>query len=138
MAHLNDIEKRGMIIGEARKLFLRFGFSKTSMEDIAHQCSIAKPTLYYYYANKEAIFDAIVSEEAENFLKKLDQKLSEDLPADQKVLLFLNIVYDHLNLYAKELANIIGVSDDTVINWEKDRNKPQGENMEKVEKFLMD
>jgi AcrR family transcriptional regulator len=106
MAQLNDIEKRRVIIGEARKLFLRFGFSKTSMEDIAHQCNIAKPTLYYYYTNKEAIFDAIVSEEAENFLKKLDHKLNEDLPADRKLLLFMNIVYEHLNLYAKELSKM--------------------------------
>ncbi|MBU0477045.1 helix-turn-helix domain-containing protein [bacterium] len=39
-------------------------------------------------------------------------------------------------LYAKELAKRLGVTDDTVINWEKDRNKPQGKNMEKIKEFL--
>ncbi len=28
-------------------------------------------------------------------------------------------------LYAKELAKLIGIDEDTVINWEKDRNMPQ-------------
>jgi len=106
MAQINDIEKRKVILGEAKKLFLRFGFSKTSMEDIANQCNMAKPTLYYYYNNKEAIFDAIVSGEADHFVKNLHQKLNIDLPADQKLIRFLNLIYDHLNTYARELAKM--------------------------------
>jgi len=106
MVHVNDFEKRKLIMNEARKLFLRFGFSKTSMEDIAHQCGMAKPTLYYYYNKKEAIFDAIVAAEADTFLKNLDQKLNIELPADQKLVRFLNLIYDHLNMYARELAKM--------------------------------
>ena len=106
MVHSNDIEKRKLILTEARKLFLRFGFSKTSMEDIAHECGMAKPTLYYYYNKKEAIFDAIVGAEADTFLKNLDQKLNIELPADQKLVRFLNLIYDHLSIYARELAKM--------------------------------
>ncbi|MBU0708029.1 helix-turn-helix domain-containing protein [Patescibacteria group bacterium] len=40
-------------------------------------------------------------------------------------------------LYAKELAKMLGVTDDTIINWEKDRNKPQGKNLEKAKNFLV-
>jgi len=39
-------------------------------------------------------------------------------------------------LYAKQLASKLGVTDDTVINWEKGRNMPQGKNIEKVKEFL--
>jgi DNA-binding XRE family transcriptional regulator len=41
-------------------------------------------------------------------------------------------------LYAKELASQLGVTEDTVINWEKDRNMPTGKNMEKVREFISD
>jgi len=51
-----DLEKKQKITEAAKELFFRFGFSKTSMDDIAVQSGMAKPTLYYYYDNKEAIF----------------------------------------------------------------------------------
>ena len=35
-------------------------------------------------------------------------------------------------LYAKELAEIIGVTEDSVLNWEKDRVKPRKDLMERL------
>jgi len=40
-------------------------------------------------------------------------------------------------LMIKELASQLGVSEDTVINWEIRGRKPKGMNLERIKKFLM-
>lgn len=51
------------ILKAAEKLFQQFGLRKTTMEDIAKAMGKGKSTLYYYYNNKEEIFDAVVLKE---------------------------------------------------------------------------
>ncbi|WEK36992.1 MAG: TetR/AcrR family transcriptional regulator [Candidatus Pseudobacter hemicellulosilyticus] len=51
------------ILTGARTLFERFGFKKTTMEDIARQVGKSKSALYYYYKTKEEIFEAVVLED---------------------------------------------------------------------------
>lgn len=48
------------ILNGARDLFERFGFKKTTMEDIARQVGKSKSALYYYYKTKEEIFEAVI------------------------------------------------------------------------------
>ncbi len=52
--------KRGLIVTAAGRLFLKHGLRGTSMEAIAREARIAKPTLYAYFADKEAVFRALV------------------------------------------------------------------------------
>jgi AcrR family transcriptional regulator len=53
------------ILNGARELFERFGFKKTTMEDIARQIGKSKSALYYYYKTKEEIFEAVILGEIE-------------------------------------------------------------------------
>lgn len=41
-----------------------------------------------------------------------------------------------MGLFQKDVAGIIGVSTDTVTNWEKGRTKPSLKNLNKIELFL--
>ncbi len=41
-----------------------------------------------------------------------------------------------MGLYQKDVAKIIGVSTDTITNWEKGRTKPCKKNFEQIERFL--
>ncbi len=106
MATNNDQEKKLLIKQSARELFFRFGFSKTSMDDIARQCGLAKPTLYYYFSNKEAIFNEVVIEEAEGFMDSVEKKLPRNLPADRRIALFYRTVYRDLKAYAANLVDM--------------------------------
>lgn len=54
---------RADILKAAEKLFQQYGLRKTTMEDIAKAMGKGKSTLYYYYTNKEEIFDAVVMKE---------------------------------------------------------------------------
>ncbi len=106
MATNNDLQKKQLIKSAARDLFFRFGFSKTSMEDIARQSGLAKPTLYYYYTNKQEIFNGVVIDEATRFMDKVEKNLPPELPADEKIILFFQLIYKGLKRYASEMAKV--------------------------------
>jgi len=48
--------KREAILVAALELFGRYGFRRTSIDDIARQAGVAKGTVYLYVENKEALF----------------------------------------------------------------------------------
>lgn len=52
--------KETRIADAAFELFYRHGFRKVSMSDIAEASQMSRPTLYAAFANKEAIFAALV------------------------------------------------------------------------------
>ena len=61
---LKDPIREEILLG-ARDLFERFGFKKTTMEDIARQIGKSKSALYYYYKTKEEIFEGVILNEIE-------------------------------------------------------------------------
>jgi TetR/AcrR family transcriptional regulator, transcriptional repressor of aconitase len=54
-----DAQRRREILDAAQTCFLRFGYSKTSLDDIAQTAKLSRPLLYRKFANKEAIFAAL-------------------------------------------------------------------------------
>ena len=68
-------EKEEQIILAARKVFARYGFSKTTMEDISSEVEMGKASLYYYFPTKENLFQAAIKHEQDEFMKKADSLL---------------------------------------------------------------
>ncbi len=54
---------RASILEAAQNLFAKFGYKKTTMEDIALELHKGKSSLYYYFKNKEEIFQAVIDKE---------------------------------------------------------------------------
>ena len=52
-------ERRSKVLEAARWCFLNFGFSKTSLEDIAKRAGISRTLLYRTFKDKEDIFTAV-------------------------------------------------------------------------------
>ena len=69
--------KRRKIIAAATKLFLRFGYRKTSMDEVARNAHVAKGTVYLYFASKpELLLHAVAAEKAPlvaTFLNIMDE-----------------------------------------------------------------
>lgn len=61
----------------AGELFQKFGFEKTSMEEIARKAHKAKRSIYNHFNSKEALFVANVQDELSNIRKHL-QVIVED------------------------------------------------------------
>ncbi|KQT21210.1 MAG: TetR/AcrR family transcriptional regulator [Bradyrhizobium sp.] len=59
-----DNSKRRQILDGARKVFMDLGFDGASMGEIARAAQVSKGTLYVYFADKSALFEAILEQEA--------------------------------------------------------------------------
>jgi AcrR family transcriptional regulator len=61
---VNKEEFRKKIIMSAGQIFSRYGFRKTTMDEIARALKMGKSSIYYYFNSKEEIFEAVVRYEA--------------------------------------------------------------------------
>jgi len=77
-------EFRKKVITMAGQIFSRYGFRKTSMDEIAKALKMGKSSIYYYFENKEAIFEAVVLNEANILRNALTRAIkSVDMPTDK-------------------------------------------------------
>ena len=74
-----DDTVKAEILRAAERVFQKWGFNKTTIEDIAHEAGKGKSTLYYYYVSKEEIFEILarnemnsISERAKEAVSKID------------------------------------------------------------------
>jgi len=95
---------RAHIVDVARKIFTRYGFRKTTMEEIAAATQKGKSSIYYYFKSKEEIFRAVVEREAEEIKTELDRTIQKDgSPIDRLktyILFRLHHVRSVKNFYA--------------------------------------
>ena len=81
---INKEEFRKKIIITAGQIFSRYGFKKTTMEEIARALKMGKSSVYYYFASKEEIFEAVVLYEANTLRNELTKAIkSVDSPVDK-------------------------------------------------------
>jgi len=69
-------ERRQRILDAARQLILKQGLRATTMEAIARSAKVAKPTLYAYFSDKEAVFAALVGSVGKEILSAFDAALA--------------------------------------------------------------
>lgn len=77
---------RNKILSVANNLFSKFGFHKTSMDEIAKIARKAKGSLYYHFASKEDLFKEVVSNEIMNLKNQLSAIVSDNkINASEKI-----------------------------------------------------
>ncbi len=86
MSNSQDVKDpfREEILNSARDLFERFGFKKTTMEDIARQVGKSKSALYYYYKTKEEIFEAVILNDIANTEALVAEAIKKEGSASSK------------------------------------------------------
>jgi hypothetical protein len=55
-----DAARRRVILDAARDCILKFGYAKSSLEDIAKQAAVSRPLIYRKFKSKEEIFGAVL------------------------------------------------------------------------------
>ena len=61
---INKEDFRQKVIISAGQIFSRYGFKKTTMDEIAKALKMGKSSIYYYFQSKEEIFEAVLLYEA--------------------------------------------------------------------------
>lgn len=77
---------RTKILTVATKLFGRYGFNKTSMDEIAKISRKAKGSLYYHFHSKEVLFTEVVKQELAKLREELIKVASnKEISATEKL-----------------------------------------------------
>ncbi len=69
----NRRTKHKRILDAALKIFSETGYSGASMDAIAHEAGVSKPTLYQYFGAKEQLFSAMLQPQRDDILKTFNQ-----------------------------------------------------------------
>jgi len=95
---VNKDEFRKKIIILAGQIFSRYGFKKTTMDEIAKTLKMGKSSVYYYFESKEQIFEAVVLYEANLLRNELTTAIkSVESPIDK----MKNYVYVRMKAFEK-------------------------------------
>ncbi len=60
---MTELDVKSTIVVSATKFFSKFGFHKTTMDEIAKHIHKAKGVLYYYFKSKEELFNEVLRQE---------------------------------------------------------------------------
>jgi AcrR family transcriptional regulator len=87
---------RARVIDEATRLFSLYGFRRTSVDTIASAAAVAKPTLYTYFPDKDALFLAVCEHVLESILAAARAAAKVDGPLEARLSGVLAAKFTHL------------------------------------------
>ncbi len=106
-------DRKAEILDEALTLFVKKGFNRTSIQDIADAAGITKGGLYHYLKSKEEILFLLHERFISDGLPKLKLIEEESLPAEEKLVKLLKthleIIKDYkddITIFYKEYNNL--------------------------------
>ena len=71
---LKEREQRAdEILAAAGKVFFTKGFLKTTMDEIAYEAAISKPTIYKFFPTKEDLYFSLLIPEMQEWLQNIEQ-----------------------------------------------------------------
>lgn len=75
---------RESILKIAQEIFSKYGYRKTTLDDIANAVRKGKSSLYYYFKSKEDLFQAVIMKEVELLGRELDKVVNRNTdPVDK-------------------------------------------------------
>ena len=77
---------RSALIHAARALFVEKGFHATGTPEIVAAAGMTRGALYHHFADKTALFDAVVSEEAAQVAEEIDAATTDVADAKQALI----------------------------------------------------
>lgn len=78
--------KRARVLEGAMRVFLNYGFSRTTMDDIARAADMSRPALYLLFRNKTDIFRAIASSMLAQSTETTRAELEGDRPFAERMM----------------------------------------------------
>jgi len=95
-------EKKTIITKVARQIFSKYGFLKTTVDDIARAARIGKASIYHYFRSKEDLFKNVVEQEYQLLIDKIEEAVNKENNPKNKIKVYIINRMKYLN----ELANV--------------------------------
>lgn len=72
--------KFDQVLDGARRIFLRDGFERASVDDIAREAGVSKATIYAYFPDKRLMFLEVARGECHRQTEEADAMIASDMP----------------------------------------------------------
>ncbi|MEJ2598375.1 MAG: TetR/AcrR family transcriptional regulator [Anaerolineales bacterium] len=103
------MDTKQKILDVSLQLFMQVGFENTYMDEVAQKAGVTKPAIYYYFKDKQALFEAA----AQQFLSQLEQMMSpegEEIPPLEELL---DVIFGSLPEWLGRYQKMSGIDDRT-------------------------
>ena len=98
-------ETREGILRAALKRFAHCGYAAASVQQIVSDARVSKPTLYYYFADKAALFEALVHEAHDERYRLMCEAAARATDARGQLVEILNVLFEYFTEH-RELMRI--------------------------------
>ena len=134
-ANVHD-EIKDSLVEIARNIFSRFGYKKTTVDEIAQAARKGKSSIYYYFKSKEDIFKAVVDKEASILFSRINEAIETKENPKEKLKAY---ILTRMEAF-KDLANYYdAVKNDLLAHMEfinKFREKHDKKEIQVIEQIL--
>jgi AcrR family transcriptional regulator len=89
--------KRNQVLALAKKRFERFGFNKTTVDEIAKDAVISKRTLYQEFGNKERILKEIFVSETLSVRQAILDRINKTIDPAEKLKTYFRLALKYLD-----------------------------------------
>lgn len=125
-------DKRDSIVEASQALFARFGFSKTTVDEIAGAAHMAKSSLYHYFESKEDIFKAVINKESRLLSAEITRAIEKTSNPQEKLRAYVITRMQHL----KKLANFYSALRDEYLEHYSFIEKARKDNLNEEKKIV--
>jgi len=101
---MSTLSSEQRILEVAKARFTKRGFSNVSVRDICRDAHVTAPTLYYYFKNKEALFEVVVRQTITmtKFIKELNDECTKTNDSKSQIRAFART---YLSSFPSDLVN---------------------------------
>ncbi len=92
-------KKRDLIIEGAIKRFIHFGINKTTMNEIADDLSVSKPSLYYYFPDKTSLILGVIEKVFNDYFELARKEKAENRSIEKTLVNLIEIGHRFFQKY---------------------------------------
>lgn len=91
------------VVQTATDLFMRYGFSRVTIEEICQTSNVSKMTFYKHFSNKIELILYIIEKQADEAIAEYQQIMKSDIPFPEKVKKLIRMKIKQGEAYSREL-----------------------------------
>ena len=129
---------REMLVDVARALFAKKGVNDTTMNDIAVASQKGRRTLYTYFKNKDEIYVAVIEQELQLVIKKLQAVTERDVNPERKLIEYIFTRLDTIKDVILRNGSLRSSFFNNLAEVEKARRKMDAEEQKFIQKILQE
>ncbi len=90
------MDRKDEILQAAETVFVRYGFAKATLEDVAYEIGLRKTAIYYYFENRDHLFGEMLANKYAGLRKDVTDKVAKATTFEKKLEAFFMTKYEQV------------------------------------------